>query len=159
VQQIDHPQHVFESGMARGAAITVGILSIAVVNTLIFPSDRQPGMFAQLAAIHRRVREYASAAFHREPANSAAFLTLLREIVTLRPAIASVALESSSGSVRSAGGRRAAGALLSELQAVRLKGDPESEASAWVAGEVQRRDAEVRRNLAALKSARWPLQA
>jgi uncharacterized membrane protein YccC len=38
VQQIDHPQHVFESGMARGAAITVGILSIAAVNTLIFAS-------------------------------------------------------------------------------------------------------------------------
>ena len=31
-QQIDTPQHVFESGMARGAAIVVGILSMAVVN-------------------------------------------------------------------------------------------------------------------------------
>jgi uncharacterized membrane protein YccC len=31
-QQIDHPQHVFESGMARDAAIAVGILSIAAVN-------------------------------------------------------------------------------------------------------------------------------
>jgi uncharacterized membrane protein YccC len=32
-QQIDNPQHVFESGMTRGAAIAVGILSIALVNT------------------------------------------------------------------------------------------------------------------------------
>jgi hypothetical protein len=38
-QQIDNPQHVFESGMTRGAAIAVGILSIALVNTLMF--DRQ----------------------------------------------------------------------------------------------------------------------
>lgn len=158
VQQIDHPQHVFESGMARGAAITVGILSIAAVNTLIFASDRQPGMLAQLTAIHRRVREYASAAFRHEPANSAVFLTLLREIVALRPAIASVALESNSGSVRSAAARSAAVALVAELQAVRLKGDVESEASGWAARELLRRDSEVRRDMAALRSARWPLR-
>lgn len=158
VQQIDHPQHVFESGMARGAAITVGILSIAVVNTLIFASDRQPGMLAQLTAIHRRVREYASAAFGREPANSAAFLTLLREIMALRPAIASVALESSGGSVRSAAARSAAVALVAKLQATRLKGDLESKASGWAARELRRRDVEVRQDLAALRSARWPLR-
>ena len=68
-QQIDHPQHVFESGMARGAAIAVGILSIAVVNTLIFAPDHQPRLVAQLAALRRRVREYASAALRREPGN------------------------------------------------------------------------------------------
>jgi uncharacterized membrane protein YccC len=34
IQQIDNPQHVFEASMARGAAIAVGILSMAVVNTL-----------------------------------------------------------------------------------------------------------------------------
>ncbi|MET4444621.1 putative membrane protein YccC [Bradyrhizobium sp. GM2.2] len=158
VQQIDHPQHVFESGIARGAAITVGILSIAVVNTLIFPFDRKQGMLAQLTAIHRRVREYASAAFRREPANSAAFLMLLREIVALRPAIASVALESDSGSVRSAAARSAAVALVAELQAARLKGDLESEASGWAARELLRRDGEVRQDLAALRSGRWPLR-
>ena len=158
VQQIDHPQHVFESGLARGAAIAVGILSIAVVNTLIFASDRQPGMLAQLTAIHRRVREYAGAAFRREPGSSAAFLTLLREIVALRPAIASVALESGGGSVRSAAARSAAVAMVAELQAARLKGDSESEASAWAVGELQRWDAEVRRDLAALRSATWPSQ-
>jgi uncharacterized membrane protein YccC len=156
VQQIDHPQHVFESGLARGAAIAVGILSIAVVNTLIFASDHQPGMLAQLTAVHRRVREYARS--HREPGSTLAFLTLLREIVALRPAISSVALESSSGSIRSAAARSAAVALVAELQAARLKGDPKSEASAWAAEEAQRRDAEVRRDLAALRSARWPLQ-
>ncbi|MEH2484666.1 FUSC family protein [Bradyrhizobium sp. AZCC 2230] len=158
VQQIDHPQHVFESGMARGAAITVGILSIAAVNTLIFAPDRQPGILAQLTAIHRRVREYASAAFRCEPANSVVFLTLLREIVALRPAIASIALESNNGSVRSAAARSAAVALVAKLQAARLKGDLESEASGWAAREMLRRDAEVLQDLAALRSARWPLR-
>jgi hypothetical protein len=41
----------------RAAAIAVGILSMAVVNTLMFAPDRQPRLVAQLAAIRRRVRE------------------------------------------------------------------------------------------------------
>jgi uncharacterized membrane protein YccC len=157
VQQIDHPQHVFESGLARGAAITVGILSIAMVNTLLFATDGQPRLFAQLTAIHRRVREYANATL-REPGNSTAFLTLLREIVALRPEISSVALESSSGSVRNAAGRSAAVALVAELQAARLNRDSASAASGWAAGELLRRSDEVRQDLAALRSARWPLR-
>ena len=92
-QQIDTPQHVFEVSMASGAAIAVGILSMAVVNTLMFAPDRQPRLVAQLAAIRRRVREYATAAFRGEPAKSTTFLALLRDIVALRPEIGSVAPE------------------------------------------------------------------
>ena len=77
-QQIDAPQHVFESGMARGAAIVVGILSMLVVNTLMFAPDRQSRLVAQLAAIRRRVREYATAAFRGEPAKTTTFLALLQ---------------------------------------------------------------------------------
>jgi uncharacterized membrane protein YccC len=157
-QQIDTPQHVFEASMARGAAIAVGILSIAIVNTLMFAPDRQSRLVAQLAAIHRRVREYARATFRGEPGNSTTFLTLLREIVALRPAIASTALESSSGSARSTAARSAAVALVAELQAARTGRDPESEDSAWAARELLRRDDEVRQDLLALRSARWPLR-
>jgi uncharacterized membrane protein YccC len=157
-QQIDHPQHVFESGMARGAAIAVGILSIAVVNTLIFAPDHQPRLIGKLAALRRRVREYAGSALRREPDSSTTFLTLLREIVSLRPEIASVALESSSGSVRSAAARSAAVALIAELQAARAKSYSESDATAWAARELLRRDREVGEDLLALRSARWPLR-
>jgi uncharacterized membrane protein YccC len=200
-QQIDTPQHVFESGMARGAAIVVGILSMTVVNTLLFAPDRQPRLVAQLAAIRRRVREYATAAFHGEPAKSTTFLALLQEIVALRPEIPSVALESSSGSVRSVAARSAVVGLVAELQAARILNngpvdvdstacdqarpalervdhsglpaqrllelvarlqrvrDVETEASAWAARELLRRDEEVRQDLLALRSARWPLRA
>jgi uncharacterized membrane protein YccC len=200
-QQIDTPQHVFESGVARGAAIAVGILSMAVINTLMYTPDRHPRLMVQLAAIRRRVREYASAAFCGKPDNSTTFLTLLREIVALRPEIASVALESSSGSVRSVAARSAAVGLVAELQAARILNsdttdvdntacgqpstaleqaddsglpvqrppelvagqkrvrDVESEASAWAAREFLRRDEEVRQDLLALRSARWPLRA
>lgn len=157
-QQIDNPRHVFESGMARGAAIAVGILSIAVVNTLIFAPDRQSRLVAQLVALHRRVREYASAAFHREPGNSTSFLTLLGEIVALRPEIASMTPESSSGVVRSAAARSVAVALVAELQAARTKHDAGSDASAWAARELLRRHHEVSEDLLALRSARWPLR-
>jgi len=155
IQQIDHPQHVFESGMARGAAIAVGILSMAVVNALTFGPRRQPRLAAQLAAIRRRVREYASPA-SRNSTDPTTFLALLREIVALRPEIDSLALESSSGSVRSAAARGASVSLVAELHTARIKGDAGSETSPWVTRELLRRDDEVRQDLAALRSARWP---
>ncbi len=157
-QQIDNPQHVFESGMARGAAIAVGIASTAVVNTLIFAPDRQSQLIAQLAAIHRRVRQYARSAFRRNLGNPTVFLALLGQIVALRPEIASMVPESSSGAVRSAAARSAAVALVAELQAARTNHDSESEASVWAAGELLRRDREVSEDLWALRSARWPLR-
>src|SRR5262249_14181640 len=75
-QQIDNPQHVFEASMARCAAIAVGVLSMTVVNTLMFAPDRHPRLVAQLTAIHRRVREYGSAAFCVRPGNATTFLAL-----------------------------------------------------------------------------------
>jgi len=157
-QQIDTPHHVFESGMARGAAIAIGILATAVVNTLIFAPDNQPRLVTKLATIHRRIRGYAGAAVRREPHNSTTFLTLLQEIVALRPEIASMAPESSGGSVRSAAARSAAVALVAELQAARIKRDLEGESSEWAAREVLRRDEEVHEDLVALRSARWPMR-
>ena len=99
-QQIDTPQHVFEVSMASGAAIAVGILSMAVVNTLMFAPDRQPRL---VASSRRSVAAFANTQrqpFRGEPAKSTTFLALLRDIVALRPEKGSVALESSSGPVK-----------------------------------------------------------
>ena len=155
--QIDNPQHVFQASMDRGAAIAVGVLSMTVVNAFAFAPDRYPKLLAQLVAIQHRVRAHAGAAF-REPDRSSVFLALLRDIVALRPAIASVVLESSSGSAKSASARSAAVALVAELQAARTNHghDPHTEASAWTNRELQRRDDEVRQNLQALRSGGWP---
>jgi uncharacterized membrane protein YccC len=162
-QQIDNPQHVFEASMARGAAIAVGVLSMAVVNTLMFAPNRHSRLLAQLAAIHSRVRACANAALPEEPGKSTTFLALLREIVTLRPEIASVALESSSGPVKSEAARSVAVGLVAELQAARAFNngrahgrDVESEASAR--RELFRRDEEIRQDLLALRSVKWPLR-
>ena len=160
-QQIDTPQHVFESGMARGAALVVGILSIAVVNTLLLAPDRQSRLVTQLTAIHRRVRAYANAAFRGEPDNSTTFLALLRDIVTLRPEIPSVAFESKGGPVRSVAARSLTVGLIAELQAARtlrrahvLGDDAGAKVSAQT--DLRRRDEEVHRDLVALRSVRWP---
>ena len=52
VQQIDNPQHVFESAMARGAAILVGVLTVTVVNDLLAAPDHHP----QWAPVRGQVR-------------------------------------------------------------------------------------------------------
>jgi uncharacterized membrane protein YccC len=160
IQQIDNPQNVFNAGVERGAAIAVGIMSIAVVNALMSAPDRHSRLAGQLAAIHRRVREYASAAFNGERGNPAAFLALVGDIVGLRPDIASVALESSSGSVGSAAARSAAVGLIAELQAARTlndgSADLETSASTWKMREVLRRDNTVCQDLSALSSNTLP---
>jgi hypothetical protein len=71
IQQLDTPQHVFESGVARGAAIAVGIIALAVVNDLLAAPDSHPQLASQLAALHRRVRDYAKAVIRDEATDPA----------------------------------------------------------------------------------------
>ena len=42
IQQIDSPQLVFPTGLARGAALTVGILAVALVNDVLAAPDYHP---------------------------------------------------------------------------------------------------------------------
>jgi uncharacterized membrane protein YccC len=119
VQQIDNPQHVFEAGMARGAAITVGVLAITVVNDLLAAPDHHPQLIAQLEALHRQVVGYASHILRGEIVPAITAAGLLRDIVALRPEIASLAAESNNGPVRSAAARNVMVGLVAELFAVR----------------------------------------
>ncbi len=119
IQQIDNPQHVFETCVARGAAIVVGILSLAVVNELLAAPDGYPQFASRLAALHRRVRAYAKAPAHDQSAAAATTAGLLRELAALHPDMTSLVAESSSGSIRSAAARSTAVALVAELQAAR----------------------------------------
>ncbi|MBP0110650.1 MULTISPECIES: FUSC family protein [Bradyrhizobium] len=120
IQQIDHPQNVFDASLERGAAIAVGVISIAAINVVMSAPNHHPALAAQLAAIHARVRAYASAALHGARDNSALFLALVRDIVGLHSEIAGIDLESSSGPARSAAARSTAVGLVVQLQAARL---------------------------------------
>jgi len=168
IQQLDTPQHVFESSVARGAAIAVGITAVALVNDLLAAPDSFPQLASQLAALHARVRDYAKPVPSDEATDTATAAGLLRDIAALRPEIASLATESASGSIRSAAARSAAVALVAAVHAARaLKavvtatnpamGDMsaatlESRALAPASREFLRRTSEVREGLAALNA-------
>jgi uncharacterized membrane protein YccC len=119
IEQLDAPQNVFETGMARGAAIAVGIVAIAAVNDLLDAPDSHPRLAVQLAAIHRRLRNYAKTAIREEATDPTTAAGLLRDITALHSETASLATESASGSIRSAAARSTAVALVAELHAAR----------------------------------------
>ena len=119
MQHIDTPLDVFDSGLARGAAIVLGIVSIAIVNDLLVAPDRYLGLESQLAALHRRVRDYAKAIVRGETADPTTMPALLREAATLRSDLMSLAGESGSGANRSAAARSTIVALVAELNAAR----------------------------------------
>jgi uncharacterized membrane protein YccC len=120
IEQIDAPHHVFESGVARGAAIVVGIAAIAVVNDLLATPDRHTGLAAQLADIQRRVCTYVKAVIRGEATESTLAVGLLQEIAALRSEITSLATESSSGVNRSAAARSATVELVAQIHAGRV---------------------------------------
>lgn len=119
VQQIDDPQHVFESGMARGAAITVGVIVVTIVNDLLAAPDQHPQLMIQLAARHRQVVGYAQRILRGETVPAITAARLLRDVVALRPEIASLAAELSSGPARSAAARNVMVGLVAEAFAAR----------------------------------------
>ncbi|MDQ8727578.1 FUSC family protein [Bradyrhizobium sp. LHD-71] len=119
IQEMNNPEHVFEAGMMRGAGILIGIASLTIVNDLLWSPDRHTKLIAQLADIRRRIGNQAKAAILGEPAKPTASAALLAEIAALRPEIATLSVESSSGPVRSIAGQNAAAALVAELHAAR----------------------------------------
>lgn len=119
IQEIDNPGHVFEAGMMRGAGILIGIASLAIVNDLLLAPDRHTKLAAQLADIRRRIGDHAKAAILGKASKPIASAALLAEISALRPEMATLSFESSSGPLRIAAGHNAAAALVAELHAVR----------------------------------------
>jgi uncharacterized membrane protein YccC len=119
MQQMDTPDHVFETGMARGAGIAVGIVAVALVNDLLAAPETFPRLASQLAALHRRVRDYARPVVRDEASDAGTAAALFRDIVALRPDMLSLAPEAASGSIRSAAARCVAVALVAEVYAAR----------------------------------------
>src|SRR5215469_16583887 len=164
IQQIDTPEHTFETGVARGAAIAVGIAAIALVNDLFAAPDSFPQLASKLAALQRRVRDYAKPGRRDEVTDVATAAGLLRDVAALRPEIASLGAESASGLMRSAAARSTAVALVAEVYAARALKAVDATTrpvapSDWASREFQRRDAEVRQGLSALHAGNRPPQA
>jgi uncharacterized membrane protein YccC len=157
IQQLDTPEHAFESGITRGAAIAVGIVAIAMVNDVLAAPDNYPQLASRLAVLHGRLRHYAKAVFQSEADDAAAAVGLLRDVAALHPELTSLASESSSGAVRGAAARSTAVALVAAVSAARtLRALPPTANPAMASRELVRRDAEVRNGLAALSAGTRP---
>jgi uncharacterized membrane protein YccC len=174
VQQIDSPQQVFPTGVARGAAIAVGVVASALVNDLLAVPDYHPVLLARLEALHRQVLSYAENAT-RGAVSSSVAAGLLRDIAAIRPEIASLATESSSGNARSAAARTAmvdlvTGLFLARAAAELSAAKPATQANhqdggssgpmatslAWLRKALNRQNESVRGSLEALRAGVHP---
>jgi uncharacterized membrane protein YccC len=184
IEQIDTPQQVFMAGIARGSAIVVGVLAITFINDILGAPDHHPKILARLKALQAWVMEGGRSALGGQAMSATVAAGLLREITALRPDIASLATESSSGEARAASARAAVVELVAVLSAARALATlprriptsndaalrPLADASpalsdglltsarAWLATELQKREEAFRSDLAGLEAGRFPEQ-
>lgn len=181
IEQIDTPQKVFDAGIARGSAIIVGVLAITFINDILGAPDHHPKVSAGLKSLRRRVLDYGRRAARGQTMPAAAAGGLLREIAALRPDIAALAAESSSGGARAASARSAMVELVVTFSAMRAlaaatSATPSGNAATWLAApandklgsdllamtrdwlavSVERSAAELRGDLASLHLGRFP---
>jgi len=170
IQQIDSPQQVFSTGIARGAALAIGVLASSLINDVLATPDYHPILLARLDALHRQIKDYLERAVRGEATAATTAAGLLRDIVSLRPEIASLVTESSSGTARSAAARSAMVNLVTELHLTRAlgtlpirAGDQDDRLSrlmqicrSWLSTELARKDEDVRSSLEALQAGRHP---
>ncbi|MBR0782186.1 FUSC family protein [Bradyrhizobium iriomotense] len=176
IQQIDTPLQVFPTGVARGAAIGIGVLAVALVNEVLAAPDYHPVLAGRIEALHRRVKALAQGA---ERDSAAAAASLLHDIASVRPEIASLVTESSIGTARTEAARSALvdlvsafslGRMLAALPATSAPAqnadNPGREAArmtsmsrSWLQSEINRKNAEVSSSLDALHGGTRPYRA
>ncbi|HEV2158103.1 FUSC family protein [Bradyrhizobium sp.] len=165
VQQIDTPLQVFTTGVARGAAIGIGVLAVALVNEVLGTPNYHPVLAGRIEALHRRVAELAQGAGRGEAASAAAAASLLHDIAAVRPEIASLTTESSIGTARAAAARSALVDLVNlfslsrMLAALPAASAPDATgltaiSRSWLQTEISQEDTRVRDCLDALREGR-----
>lgn len=166
IQQIDTPLQVFPAGVARGAAIGIGVLAVAFVNEVLAAPDYHPVLASRIEALHRRITDPAQGAGRN---SAAAAASLLHDIAALRPEIASLVTESSIGTARTAAARSALVDLVSAFSLGRMLAAlptalPDTTgliatSRSWLRTEIGRKDAQVRSSLDALRDGTQPHHA
>lgn len=176
IQQIDTPLQVFPTGIARGAAIGIGVLAVALVNEVLAAPDYHPVLAGRIEVLHDRVKAFAQGTEH-DSASAAA--SLLHDIAAIRPEIASLTTESSVGTARTAAARSALVDLVSVLSLGRMLAalpvtsapaqsadDPGQKVArltaisrSWLRSEISHKSARVRSSLDALHEGIRPYHA
>lgn len=119
VWQLNTPQNVFAAGMARGSAIVVGVLAVALVNEALAAPDYYSALTVKLKSIQARLKDCAEAVVRGKRSTPGLTGDLLRELAALRPEVTSLATELSSGRVRCAAARAAIVDLVAVVFTVR----------------------------------------
>lgn len=166
IQQIDTPLQVFPTGIARGAAIGIGVLAVALVNEVLAAPNYHPVLARRIAALHRRVTELAQGA---KRASAPAAASLLHDIAALHPEIASLVTESSIGTARTEAARSALVDLVSALSFGRMLAalpatSPDTTglmamSRSWLEAEISRKNGQAHGCLAALREGTRPSHA
>lgn len=97
---VDRPLSTFSSGVNQGAAIAVGILSVAFVSDLFWAPSLYPTVLAKLDSAHGRARSFAVAALRTGAADPGAAAALFRQVTALHPDVAALPAESLRGRAR-----------------------------------------------------------
>jgi len=176
IQQIDSPQQVFPTGVARGAALVIGVLAVAFINDVLAAPDYHPVVANRLAVLHRQIMSYAESVLRGETTSVSVTASMLKEVTALRPEIASLHTESSSGTARSTAARSAMVDLVATLFLARalamlpaaarptsgtiIQDEHRPDLLAMCRGRIEsellRKDAEVRGSLDALRNGAHP---
>lgn len=119
VMQIDTPSEVFSSGVNRGAAIAVGILSITVVSDLFGAPAIYPELLGKVKKVRRKTRDFAIDVLHSGDDRPFEAADLMKEITALHPDLEAVASELPDGGTRAAAARGAIAAMLNMIGAAR----------------------------------------
>lgn len=168
VQQIDTPLQVFPTGVARGAAIGIGVLAVALVNEVLGAPSYHPVLASRIETMHRRVIDLAQDAERGKTPSAAVAAGLLRDIAAVRPEIASLTTESSIGAARTAAARSALVDLVSTFSLGRMHAAlPAAAAPAlliaisrsWLRTEICLKNAQLRSSLDALREGTRPHRA
>jgi len=170
VEQIDTPLQVFPTGVARGAAIGIGVLAVAFVNEVLAAPSYHPVLASRIEALHRRVMNLVQDAERGETPSAAVAAGLLHDIAAVRPEIVSLTTESSIGTARTAAARSALVDLVSAFSVGRmlsaLPTAPARDAAglmamsrSWLRTQIRQKDAQVRGSLDALRQGTPPYRA
>ena len=167
VEQIDSPLQVFPTGVARGAAIGIGVLAVALVNEVLTAPNYHPVLASRIEALHRRVTDLAQDAERGEAPSAAVAAGLLRDIAAVRPEVASLTTESRIGTARAAAARSALVDLVSVFSFGRMyaalpvatgtdAAGLMAMSRSWLRTDINRANAQVRSSLDALHEGASP---
>ena len=119
VMKVDSPQDVFMTGMNRGAAIAIGIATVALVNDLFAAPNVFPKALAGVSDARQEVLDLVRNGLRDGTLDIAQTADTFKALTALHPTISALAAESRTGA---AAARSTVAALVDEIMAARAAG-------------------------------------